>query len=278
MITAKVFVKQTTSIPERFVDELFNFYNENTLPTEFVIDLDYVAKWLQVRKAVLVTTLKKSYKRDLDYTATKAPNPNKKHPSSNNYTLYKLTPDCFKLLCMMSRSRNASLVRQYFIEVESRYIKYRQLLIDGMNKEMAAMNRAVKPKNAAVLIGGYIYIIRASDVKDSVYKLGRTRNLTERLRAYQTGRDEEVELLYRYKTDDIEFVESCVKKLLKEKQLRKYREVYNVDIDIIKKLVEQCDAVQRLRTHYIRRKASQMKGGYYIVVDKDSLGEERMKQ
>ena len=38
--TAAEFVKQTTAVPEQFVDELFEFYDENTLPTEFVINLD----------------------------------------------------------------------------------------------------------------------------------------------------------------------------------------------------------------------------------------------
>ena len=265
MITAQDFIKQTTSVPEKFVDELFEFYNQDTLPTDFVINLDPLSQWLNVPKRALIKTLKASYKKDIDYQFYKAVNPNKKGKYGNNYTKYMLTIECFKMVCMLSKAKNADMVRHYFIEVEAMYIKYRQLVMNGMNKEITDLNRKVKDK--VKYIGGYIYIIRASDTKNSVYKLGRTVNLTRRLQEYQTGKDAEVELLYKYKTDDIEFVESCVKKLLKEKQLKKYREIYQVDIDIIKTLIRKCDCLQNFKKHYIRRKESAMTGGYYVVID-----------
>ena len=55
----------------------------------------------------------------------------------NNYKLYMLTPDCFKRLAMLSRSKNAEMVRTYFIEVEGLFLKYRTQTTEGMNDSFA---------------------------------------------------------------------------------------------------------------------------------------------
>lgn len=43
---AIAYVKRLTSVPERFVDELFQFYGESTTQNDHVILLDHVARWL----------------------------------------------------------------------------------------------------------------------------------------------------------------------------------------------------------------------------------------
>jgi hypothetical protein len=50
MISAKDFLKKYTNIPNAFIDDLYTMYNENTLPTDIVIDADYVSKWLNIAK------------------------------------------------------------------------------------------------------------------------------------------------------------------------------------------------------------------------------------
>jgi phage anti-repressor protein len=257
----------TTSVPEGFIDDLFEFYDENTLPTEFVIELEKMCKWLHVGKRAMMQLLRTKYARNVDYVVQKNSQPN-----NHNNAKYMLTPEAFKLICMMSRAKNGAMIRRYMIEVESMYIKYRQYIIDGMNKEMQALEKVRRPAQAPDG-RGFIYIIRASETLDDVYKLGRTRDLQKRLRQYQTGRDADIRMLYKYQTDDIDFVEACVKKLLRGQQRAKYREVYRVNIDIMKALVSRCDAVQRMRTKYVANpeeasKSLRMKGGCYMVFGK----------
>jgi hypothetical protein len=44
-----------------------------------------------------------------------------------------LTPDCFKRICMRSRSSRAEDVRTYFIELESLLVRCRSTLLKGMD-------------------------------------------------------------------------------------------------------------------------------------------------
>ena len=97
MISAKSYIKKFTTVPESFIDELFEFYNtENAvLQTDFVIKLSVVAKWLNARKDHLVETLKKSYKNGIDYNVIKPVDFVRKNSHVNHYKEYMLTPDCF---------------------------------------------------------------------------------------------------------------------------------------------------------------------------------------
>ena len=101
---------------EKFVKELLEFYDENTLPTDFVINIEDVVRWLSAPKKVLTRTLCNTYKLNIDYTKTKTKNAYSDNPKVNNYALYMLTPNCFKLLCMSSHSKKSHAVRRYFVE------------------------------------------------------------------------------------------------------------------------------------------------------------------
>ena len=107
---AITYIKKISGIPNDFIDDLFSFYDENTLQTDFVINLDKVALWLDVHKRTLNETLKHSYKHKIDYIITKNKNPLQKDPRSNHYKHVLITPDCFKRLCMLTRSKKGETV------------------------------------------------------------------------------------------------------------------------------------------------------------------------
>jgi phage anti-repressor protein/predicted GIY-YIG superfamily endonuclease len=267
-MSAKVYIKRYTTVPESFVDELFEFYEETTSQTDFVIKLSAIAKWLNTHKQSIVTTLKRSYKIGFDYIVTKPINHIKKDPRSNHYKEYMLSPDCFKRVCMLSKSGNAEMVRTYFIEVEKAFLKYRMQTEEGMKKEIERLERNQRNKAVPSNAPGYIYIIRASTDKDNLYKIGRTKDLQKRLRNYNTGNADDVEVLYVYRTDMIVGTESCVKAWLKEHQYRKYKEVYQADLDMIKKLIESCGEMGAKIMY--KKRTTTMKGGYYVVFDEAS--------
>jgi phage anti-repressor protein len=270
-LSAKQFVKLTSSVPSGFIDELFEFYDEKTRQTDFVIRLDIVAKWLSTRKRKLVETLKKSYLVNVDYISKKNTDiQTKKDPRANNNKLYLLTPDCFKRLAMLSHSKNADMIRTYFIEIENLFLKYRDQTIAGMQMEIERLQRnqrSKKSSNTSKPREGYIYIIRASEAKDGLVKIGRTNNIVSRLRNYNTGQADDVELLYTYKTNDIVTTEACVKSLLVKHKYRKYKEVYQANLDIIKELVVGCEKLGAKVQYKLEK--SIMTGGYYIVIDKN---------
>lgn len=106
-------LKIFTQIPSDFIDDFFDIFSRNK-DTSFTINLDIVAKWLHARKDELFATLKRSYVENVDYTVRNA----RSQKGGNRYKLVMLSINCFKRLCMRSRSKKAEDVRTYFIELD----------------------------------------------------------------------------------------------------------------------------------------------------------------
>lgn len=223
--------------------------------------LDYVAKWLNCRKDTLVETLQRTYKENIDYTI-KTTGIRKTTPKSNHQKLYLLTPDCFKRLAMMSRSKNAELVRSYFIEVEGLYIKYRKYILNGMEQEIRTLRNNQKSSKYKDRKGGFIYIIKVGDRAD-VFKVGSTEDIYKRMKTYQTGLADDVDVLFMYETDDLKKTEKCVHTWLSDHQYRKNREVYEVNVDLLKDVIVGCQKIGAKLKHVKRRGA--LAGEYLIL-------------
>jgi len=250
------FVKKFTSVPERFVEEMFRFYTPTTSQTDPVILLDDVAKWLGAPKRPLYITLSRTYVRGVDYVSEKAPNPFRKPgQKSNNYLRVMLTPDCFKRMCMLSKTKNAELVRSYFIDAEVGFLRHREQIIDGLRNDMNPRRMKLPPKAS----GGYLYIIRAAEDTDLLFKIGRASDLKARLFSYQTGRAHEVVLLYVLKVNDMKSAERCVKEHVQAFQYRTRREVYQVPLKMLRDVMGKCNAIDGVTQKYVRRQALQLR-------------------
>jgi len=262
------FLKKYSNVDNKFVNDFFSLYKADTNSTDHVIDLDVVAKYLYCQKQHLIQTLKDSYVENIDYKilgnkVVKAVGRSKK------YIL--LTPDCFKLLCMQSRSKNAHQVRLYFLEVEKTLFAYKNEINEAMTQRIQAVENNLKPITN-VPKQGVIYVIKASDTMDSVYKIGRTKNLKQRLANYMSDKadNSQLEVVYVYKTDNVNAVEACLKTVLKQVQYRKYKEVYQINIDILKDIINKrcgiavdkvADASPRMQLHYQKKGALSVKKG-----------------
>jgi phage anti-repressor protein/predicted GIY-YIG superfamily endonuclease len=244
-------------------------YNPDTVQTDLVIDADKAVEWLGVRKYNLLKLLRSQYKLGIDFQVEKISHPTGMRYGGNTYKRVSMTPDCFKRVCMLSRTPRAEEVRTYFIGLESLLVKYRQQLVQGMAADIRLLQRAAKPKDPADS-AGYIYVIRASAENDSVYKIGRTQDLNRRIATYtDTGRADGVEVVFKFRTESHKATEACVKAMLRERQYRKYKEVYQADIDMIKDIIRKCDDVASYTRIYTSRKPSKMTGGYYIVLERE---------
>lgn len=71
-------------------------------------------------------------------------------------------------------------------------------------------------------------------------KIGRAMQMQHRLDSYGTGFADSVDVLYQVQTDDMVNVEACIKTLCREKKYRKRKEVYTIDVDIMKHVVDHC--------------------------------------
>ena len=129
-----------------------------------------------------------------------------------------LTTDCFKQICMQSRSKKADQVRLYFLEVERVLLKHREDMVRGMEMRMEAMANNQKPgKKGRTPTSGFIYVFRASDRNTNVYKLGRVVSW-KRIKDHESSHADDIDVLFVYETTDIKAVETCAKAFLRDKQ------------------------------------------------------------
>ena len=76
-----------------------------------------------------------------------------------------------------------------------------------------------------------------------------------------------------YHTEYRKEVERCVKKLMVEKQFKKRKELYEVDQDIIRKLIRGCASLSmKLRYTGNSKGKSLMNGKYYMIFSSDLDG------
>lgn len=266
--------RMISGVPESFLDSMFAMVGPDTLPSDCCINLEVIAKWLVVSKRKLMLTLRRSYVENVDYTYKKIPNP-KRIKYGNNYTQVLVSPKCFKELAMRSNSEHASLVRQYFIAVEEAFIKYRSQLIKGLEADVDTLLNNQKPRipNARP---GYVYIIQAQNnlslhKVQSLLKTGKSKQLQSRMDGYNTGNANNMNFLYQIQTDNMDAVEKCIHLMCKKYQYRKRKEVFQINIDIMKNVMNHCAAASEAATRVPGKKINKQDGGYFAVVTEEKL-------
>jgi phage anti-repressor protein len=257
------FLKYYSKISNNFIDDFFGFVKLNDR-FSFNIDLDKISDWLKSKKSDLKETLINTYIENVDYTIQK----DKSDKKGRKNEIILLTPKCFKLLCMKSKSKKADQVREYYLELEEIIDKYKDYIIDGLNTKIKQLEYNQKPKINPQK--GIIYILQATD-DIGLYKIGRSIKFKRRLREYQADKGNDIRPLYTFEVDDVVNVESCIKRHMKEFQYRKYKEIYQVDIDMIKNILKECEAsyckIQLIKKNKPIPKKQQNGGfNYFIAV------------
>jgi len=237
----------------KFIEDFYYEYNKYN--TDFIISLEVLTKWLGARKSTIKETLVKSYTKNIDYTEKIIKNSTAGRPS---YSVM-LTADCMKRLCMVSRTKKAEDVRSYFIELEKHIDQYKDVIV-----ERYLANHTPQQEN---IQGGVIYILNTDLNLPGVYKIGKTADFKARLKTHQSSHVDNIKVVKVYKTTDIDNVEKCLKQYLKQKQFKKYKEFYQVDVDDITKLFKICNNATLSAKKILNK--NEQKGGYYIYLEKE---------
>ena len=140
-----------------------------------------------------------------------------------------------------------------------------------MNKKIQQLENNNKPKINA--IKKIIYVFRALNTDLTLYKIGKTINSQTRFSKHNSPMANDLEVLFQYETDNIDQVELCIKAYMKKAQYRKYKEIYRVDLDIIKKTIKNCDTEINEINKEIESKNKKQKGGkiFNKIDDKEIL-------
>jgi hypothetical protein len=159
------FLKKYSKINNNFIDDFFSFY-ESKDKYNFSININAIAKWFNIRKDTIKDTLTDSYIKDIDYKIINGESNGKKGKPSE---IILLTPKCFKLMSMQSKTQKAIEVREYYYELEQVIDQYKDYIIQGLQDKIKILENNQKPKiNPSK---GVIYIIQTSD-DIGHYKIG----------------------------------------------------------------------------------------------------------
>ena len=71
----------------------------------------------------------------------------------------------------------------------------------------------------------------------------KTKKFKNRLATHNSSHVDNVDIILIYESHDINSVEQCLKLALKSKQYRKRKEFYEVDVDLIKELLDGCETL-----------------------------------
>ena len=103
------FLKKYSLIDNKFIVDFYTFYDEGKNEYDFTINLELVSNWLNVRKDHLKTLLVSNFVKNVDYIELKVQG--EKGKGVNNRIDVLLTYTCSKLLCMISKSEKANVIR-----------------------------------------------------------------------------------------------------------------------------------------------------------------------
>lgn len=169
---------------------------------------------------------------------------------------------------MLSRTKVGNSVRDYFVTLRQFINYYKNHIAD-------AIERMAKS-------GKYLYIILANKNKN-IQKIGRTKNLRNRLHTYATGKETHPDIKFIMCVDDAESVENCVKTLMKKYRFKNSQELYKVDIDVLKStlfncavMVKQIDQMNQMTQNNENLEAWVIYDEYeYLNADGETVGYEK---
>lgn len=156
------------------------------------------------------------------------------------YFIIVFLTDCAKMILQSTKSKKGNDIRRYFIEIEKMLYKYKDIIINNLNKELKLVKNNQKPK----IINKNkkkIYIFKALNTHLTLYKIGKTIDIKKRLNSHNSALANDIEIIYEYETENINLVEKCIKIQMKHAQYRKYKEIFQIDINIIQNFIKQCD-------------------------------------
>ena len=133
------FLKKYSLIDSKFIDDFYSFYDNNQNEFDYTIDLGKLAFWLEVRKEHLKDLLKSNFNENEDYmTELKNLNDNGKGKGKggNNKKMVLLTYTCAKMLCMISKTPKANIIRKFYIDLEKLIITYKDSIVKDLNNQL----------------------------------------------------------------------------------------------------------------------------------------------
>ena len=254
-------LKQFTSIDEKFIDIFFKkFKIGNEL--EYDINEKDVVKYLKITNRTLRERLNNNYSKNILYIEN-VDFIKRKEKNSSKISYY-LNYQSFEKLAMSGHTKESENVRIYFSKI-------REFITENQNILYQAMDKSIDLKKYSMF--ETIYFFAVDDRYNDVFKIGRTNNIIKRLQTYNTGRIKEIDLKYLALVKNSKIIESCMKLNLKKYQIYENREIYKIDSEQIKKIIDlcYCNNVTKKENDLLYEEISELLKLYSYVKDKKNI-------
>ena len=220
------FLKKYSVIDDEFIDDYHTFFDEKADELFWTINLYDIAKWLDIKEEKLKELLTNNFIKEIDYIIDKK--------NTNNLIL---SPKCCKLLCMMSESKKANLIRTYHIDLEKLIVKYKEEIVNDLDKQMNIKknsNKELFENDPQEDDKGLIYILK---VRDGIYKLKYISGKKNKTKKYK------LPIVFIFKIENyIEAHIDEIKKNLNEYRYKNKTRTYKIDLELLKgKIKYSCD-------------------------------------
>ena len=250
ILSLKDFLKKYSTLSNDFIDDFYTIYDFNEYNNnDFIINIDIITKWLESRKSRIKDTLLNTYHLNIDYKISKE-KPNSKISKSNKEIIL-LTPDCFKRLCLLSKTKKGEEVRTYFIELEKLINNYKNYIIDGLKSTVKVLENNQKPISNN--IKSTVYILKSHKDIDGIYRFGKTQDFKKRLTNYNSANSDKMQVLFIFETKNTQQIEDCVISQIKQFRYKKRKDFFQIDINIIKQLINSCNQLTLKFKHKINK-------------------------
>ena len=250
-ISLKDFLKKYTAISNKFIDEYYSFY-EKSEKDKFGIKIEDVMKYLNIHNQnKFEERIRNIYTLQKDYIIIRL---SEKLVKNKKGVQYYFSFDGFEKVCMVSNTEKGKQFRDYFIMLRKFIDYYKDHFANKINELAKEDNK-------------YIYILMVNKYKD-ILKLGRAKDIRNRLKSYSTGKETHPDVKFIMIVDDAKKVEKCTKIFVKKFQYKGNKELYKMDIDDLKKSIFGCAELdEMMNKSTIDKMNDTKKYDTYIVYD-----------
>jgi phage anti-repressor protein len=255
-------LKKYTLIDHDFINIFFKKFKIGH-ELDFHIKDEDVAKYLDVKLNTIrrrlnnTFTKSKNFFENVDYIKIKNGN------TSASIT-YMINYQCFERLAMSSDTQKSESVRMYFVKLREFLTENQRLIYQSMTN-YEELNKYI----------GYetIYFFAVDERKTDIFKIGRTKNIIQRLKNYNIGRIKEIDLKYLALVKNSILIESCMKLKLKKNQVIKNKEIYQIEPTKLKKIINECYCkyVSKNKNDNLYEELSNLLGLYSYCKDKINI-------
>ena len=221
-------LKKYTIIDKKFINTFFKKFKVGEELDFHIKDID-VAKYLGVELNTIRRRLNNTFSKNINFIE-KVDYIKIKIGKTDGLT-YMVNYQCFERLAMGGNSEKSESVRMYFIKLREFITENQKLIYQSLEN----YEDLKKYSNFET-----IYFFAVDDRKQNIFKIGRTIDIVKRLRNYNVGRIKEVDLKYLALVKNPLLIENCMKLQLKKYKLYENKEIYTIEPNKIKKIINDC--------------------------------------